>query len=82
MIECIWNSTTFDPNESRSWLANGVVLINDGSHLSAGSGYNETLGTSGFSLSTPTLDYSFDGTKYQCNYKFDQAAVDVIITGK
>lgn len=82
MIDCILNSTTFDPSESRSWVANGVTLISDGTHLSGGSGYNETLGTSGFSLSTPTLDLSFDGTKYQCNYGFDQASVDVKITGK
>lgn len=73
LIECILNSGNVDHTTPRSWGLNGTTLISDGILSTAGSGYNETVGTDRFSLCTPMLDYSFDAAIFQCNYGFSQA---------
>lgn len=73
LIECILHSGNVDHTTPRSWGLNGTTLISDGILSTAGSGYNEIVGTDRFSLSTPMLDYSFDAAIFQCNYGFFQA---------
>lgn len=82
LIECILNSGNVDHTTPRSWGLNGTTLISDGILSTAGSGYNEIVGTDRFSLSTPMLDYSFDAAIFQCNYGFFQAILISKIYGK
>lgn len=81
-IRCILNSGTLDNNLLRSWTKNSITLINSGIPTSAGIGYSESLGSDSFSLTTPVLDYSFDGSVYQCNYLFSQATLNLKIYRK
>lgn len=82
LIECILNSGNVDHTTPRSWGLNGTTLISDGILSTAGSGYNETVGTDRFSLCTHMLDYSFDAAIFQCNYGFSQAMLISKIYGK
>lgn len=82
LIECILNSGNVDHTTPRSWGLNGTTLISDGILSTAGSGYNEIVGTDRFSLSTPMLDYSFDAAIFRCNYGFFRAILISKIYGK
>lgn len=82
LIQCVLSSGNFDTQQQRSWLANGVTLINSGVISSAGSGYSETFGSDRFGIRTPKLDKSFNGTNYKCFYGFDEANLLMNIAGK
>lgn len=81
-IECILPSGNLDSTRLRNWDKDGVTVVNGGVPVDSGSGYSETLQSDRFILTTPKLNYSFDGTTYQCTYIFSQASVLVKISGK
>lgn len=78
-IECILPSGNLDSTVLRNWDKDGVTVVNGGAPVNSGSGYSETLQSDRFILTTPKLNYSFDGTQYKCTYRFSQASVIVKI---
>lgn len=83
-MECLLPSGNIVLSTARGWLKDGVTLISDGTLTSAGSGYTETVtaGDNAFSLHTPPMNFSFDGSVYQCEYGFLQATLNIAISGK
>lgn len=83
-MECLLTSGNIDLSTARGWLKDGVSLISDGISTGSGSGYTETVtaGTKAFSLYTPPMDFSFDGSVFQCEYGFLQATLNIMISGK
>lgn len=78
-MKCKSTSESIDLSSPRSWIKDGVTLINDGISLPAGSGYSETVGTNEFSLDTPTLDLNFHASDFRCVYKFSQADLTILM---
>lgn len=81
-MQCVLNSGNFTTSQLRGWLADSVILMSSGVPSSAGSQYRESLGVDRFSLTTPTLDNSYNGTTYRCTYGFQQADIYLRIAGK
>lgn len=83
-MECLLPSGNIDLSTARDWLKDGVSLISSGISSVAGSGYTETItaGANAFSLDTPPMDFSFDGSVFRCEYGFLQATLNIMISGK
>lgn len=81
-MECLVTFESINSSKARGWFKDGVSLISDGTLTNPGSGYTETVGTNVFSLDTPPMDFSFDGSVFQCEYGFLQASLNIMISGK